>query len=168
MLLRQAHISEATAIWAILEHAIEQRRLDGSDQWQNGYPNLTIVESDIENGHGYVLEENGQIIAYAAIIFDTEPAYNTIEGAWLSSGPYVVIHRVATAKAVKGRGLATELFNLIEDLALSKNTYSIKVDTNFDNLPMLKTLAKLGYTYCGEIFFGGASRKAYEKLLKNE
>lgn len=34
-----------------------------------------------------------------------------------------------------------------------KKTLSIKVDTNFDNIPMMKILDKLRYTYCGEIFF---------------
>jgi hypothetical protein len=30
---------------------------------------------------------------------------------------------------------------------------------------MLKILDKLNYTYCGEIFFSGAPRKAYEKVI---
>jgi hypothetical protein len=77
-----------------------------------------------------------------------------------------VVHRVATAAALKGKGIATQLFLLIEKLAISNQTYSIKVDTNFDNVPMLKILDNLNYTYCGEIFFSGSSRMAYEKLLK--
>jgi hypothetical protein len=55
---------------------------------------------------------------------------------------------------------------MIEDLCVSRNVYSIKVDTNFDNIPMLRILEKLKYTYCGEVYFRGASRKAYEKELK--
>ena len=30
---------------------------------------------------------------------------------------------------------------------------------------MLRILEKLSYTYCGEIIFGGAPRKAFEKVL---
>ena len=41
-----------------------------------------------------------------------------------------------------------------------------KLDTNFDNAPMLKILDKLGYTYCGEVFFRGSARKAFEKILQ--
>jgi len=77
----------------------------------------------------------------------------------------VAVHRVATSNAVKGQGVATKLFKLIEVLSLQHNVFSIKVDTNFDNIPMLKILERLGYSYCGEIFFGGASRKAFEKVL---
>jgi len=166
MKLRKANFSEIAPIWEILQQAIEQRRQDGSEQWQNGYPNQQTVYDDITNGYGYVITDNDTIIAYAAIIFDVEPAYKEIQGQWITNGDYAVVHRVATSNSVKGRGVATKLFKLIEDLSIEHNVFSIKVDTNFDNIPMLKILERLGYTYCGEIFFGGAPRKAFEKVLK--
>ena len=168
MILRKAHLSEIAPIWEILQQAIEQRRQDGSEQWQNGYPNELTVYDDIANGYGYVLIENDVIIAYAAIIFGVEPAYNEIRGQWLTNGNYVAVHRVATSNSVKGKGVATKLFKLLEDLSIVHNVFSIKVDTNFDNIPMLRVLEKLEYTYCGEIFFGGAPRKAFEKVLLKE
>jgi len=166
MNLRLANISELDTIWVILQDAIAQRKRDGSEQWQNGYPNKETVIKDIQENCGYVLVENESVVAYAAIIFDIEPNYAEITGQWLSNGDYTVVHRVATAEAVKGKGVATHLFKLIEELSLSKGIFSIKVDTNFDNQPMLHILKKLNYTYCGEIFFGGATRMAFEKLLK--
>jgi hypothetical protein len=168
MNLRKANFSETATIWEILQQAIEQRRLDGSTQWQNGYPNPQTVHDDITNGCGYVLIDNNVIIAYAAIIFGIEPAYNEIEGQWLTNGDYVVIHRVAASNAVKGQGVATKLFKLIENLAIENNVFSIKVDTNFDNIPMLKIMERLDYSYCGEVYFGGAARKAFEKVLKSD
>lgn len=165
MQLRKSTNIDITEIWKILQQAIEQRRLDGSEQWQNGYPNEQTVKDDIKKGAGYVLTRNDEIIAYAAIIFGEEPAYNDIKGQWLTNGNYVVIHRVATANSVKGQGVATRLFKMIEDLSMQHRVYSIKVDTKFDNVPMLKILEKLDYEYCGEILFGGASRKAFEKVL---
>ena len=165
MNLRLANSEDKNIIWEILQAAIEQRRKDGSDQWQNGYPNEQTVTTDIQNGYGYVLVDNNTIIAYAAIIFGVEPTYKDIQGQWLSNGDYAAVHRVATAEALKKKGMGAYLFLLIEELCLEKNVISIKVDTNFDNVPMLRILDKLNYTYCGEIFFSGASRKAYEKLL---
>ncbi|HEY3390742.1 MAG TPA: GNAT family N-acetyltransferase [Prolixibacteraceae bacterium] len=165
MNLRKATLSEFPAIWDILKQAIQQRKQDGSEQWQDGYPNEKIVHYDISNGYGYVLIDNNVVIAYAAIIFGVEPAYNHIKGKWLTNDDYVVVHRVATSNAVKGKGVATLLFKMIEDLCIEKKVYSIKVDTNFDNVPMMKVLDKLSYIYCGEILFKGASRKAYEKVI---
>lgn len=165
MKLRLAEMAELDTIWEILQDAIAQRKRDGSEQWQQGYPNLETVTKDIQDGYGYVVEEDEEVVAYAAIIFGVEPNYAKITGKWLSEGDYAVVHRVATAEAVKGKGVATQLFILIEELSRSKGIFSIKVDTNFDNQPMLRILEKLSYTYCGEIFFGGATRMAFEKLL---
>ena len=165
MILRKATYSELPLIWNILQQAIEQRKSDGSDQWQNGYPNEQTVYDDITNGYAYVLTDNHEIIAYAAIIFGVEPAYEEINGKWLTHAHSAVVHRVAVLNAVKGKGIATHLFKMIEDLCREHNVFSIKVDTNFDNAPMLRILDKLNYTYCGEIFFCGAPRKAYEKRI---
>jgi len=165
MILRKALEAEAPIIWTILQEAIEQRRLDGSSQWQDGYPNEQTIADDLRDGYAYVLTDEDKVIAYAAIIFGVEPAYNEIEGEWLSIQDYVVVHRVATAKTYKAKGIATQLFLMIEEMALLRQIYSVKVDTNFDNIPMMKILDKLGYTYCGEVFYRGAPRRAYEKLL---
>jgi len=165
MTLRKAQLSDAHRIWEILQQAIEQRKQDGSQQWQDGYPNPDTISADINSGYGYVLVDNNEVIAYAAIIFGIEPAYTDIVGKWLTNEDYVVIHRVATSNKIKGKGIATRLFEMIETLAVEHGVHSIKVDTNFDNVPMLRILEKLNYTYCGEVFFRGSARKAFEKML---
>lgn len=165
MNLRKAKQAELPTIWGIIQYAIEQRRLDGSQQWQNGYPNENSIQTDLDNGYAYVVEENNTILVYAAIIFDIEPAYEEIQGKWLTDGKYVVLHRVAASPLATGKRAATRLFELVEDLCREQNVHSIKVDTNFDNAPMLRIMDKLGYTYCGEVFFNGSARKAFEKVL---
>lgn len=166
MNLRIAKQSELDTIWEIIQYAIEQRRADGSDQWQSGYPNKTTIQEDLDAGYAYVLEDDGVILVYAAIIFGKEDAYENIDGKWLTHGDYAVLHRVASSPLAKGKKAGTKLFELTEPLCISKNVYSIKVDTNFDNGPMLKVLQNLGYTYCGEVFFQNAPRKAFEKVLR--
>ncbi|KIA90379.1 GNAT family N-acetyltransferase [Kaistella jeonii] len=164
-ILRRAAISDQEKIWEILQQAIQRRKNDGSNQWQDGYPNSETAIIDIQNKVGFVLEKNNEIAGYAAIIFDVEPAYENIEGKWLSEGEYAVIHRVAISEKFLGQGIATELFLKIEDFVKSNQVMSIKVDTNFDNIQMLKILDKLEYSYCGEVHFRGSPRKAFEKIL---
>ncbi len=165
LILRKATPSDVQNIWKILQQAIERRKSDGSDQWQNGYPNEESIKDDIKNGVGYVYENEQKIACYAAIIFDIEPAYEIIEGKWKSSGKYAVVHRVAVSGDFAGRGIATKLFLDIENFAKSKDYFVIKVDTNFDNLAMLKILEKLNYEYRGKVYFRGSERKAFEKIL---
>lgn len=163
--LRKAETEDRDIIWEILQQAIERRRKDGSKQWQDGYPNLNTVESDIAKGIGYVLTINGEIAVYSALLLNDEPAYDNIEGAWLSNGEFVVVHRVAVDEKFAGQGLVKKLFDHIEDFTRSHNISSIKVDTNFDNLAMLKILESKGYIYCGEVYVRGGVRKAFEKIV---
>jgi GNAT superfamily N-acetyltransferase len=163
--LRKAEITDKDVIWDILQQAIERRRKDGSTQWQQGYPNINTVESDIEKGFGFVMTVGGEIAVYTALILNDEPAYSTIEGAWLSNGEFVVVHRVAVDEKFAGQGMTKKLFDHIEDFTKSHGIQSIKVDTNFDNVAMLKILESKGYTYCGEVYLAGGIRKAFEKII---
>lgn len=165
LVFRKAEINDITPIWAILQQSINRRKKDGSTQWQDGYPNLETVKTDVEKDQNYVLIQDDKIIATAALIFNYEPAYDEIEGKWLSDGEFLVVHRVGVSDEVAGKGFAKKLFMILEDFAKENDIFSIKVDTNFDNVPMLKILEKLGYTYCGEVYFRGSARKAFEKLL---
>jgi hypothetical protein len=54
----------------------------------------------------------------------------------------------------------------IEDFSINNHIFSIKVDTNFDNFAMLKIFEKMEYIYCGEVYFRGSPRKAFEKVLR--
>ncbi|WP_367770960.1 GNAT family N-acetyltransferase [Flavobacterium sp. WC2421] len=162
---RKANLSEITPIWEILQQAIIRRKVEGSAQWQDGYPNPDVVQNDIEKGEGFVLVDGETIIGYSAVIINDEPAYAGIEGKWLTNDDFVVIHRVALSENYLGKGLAKLIMGCVEDFALQNNIYSIKADTNFDNFPMMKTFESLGYVLCGDVFFRGAPRKAYEKVL---
>lgn len=164
--LREAQPEEADQIWTIIQQAILRRKNDGSLQWQNGYPNPEVIKGDIAKKNGFVLTVDGEIAVYGALIFNDEPAYSDIDGRWLTDGEFLVVHRVAVDERFHGRGLVKEFFLKAEALAIAHNTYSIKVDTNFDNAAMLHILQKLNYTYCGEVMLAGGPRKAFEKILK--
>lgn len=164
-MLLKARESDLPVIWEILQDAIARRRAEGSDQWQNGYPNEQTARDDLAAGNAYVLVENEVVLAYAAIIFGNEPAYDAIDGRWLTDGKYAVVHRLARSSKARNKGIATGLLKMAEDLCIREGVRSIRLDTNFDNAAMLKILDALDYSYCGEIFFQGAPRRAYEKVL---
>lgn len=164
-IFRKAEEKEILPIWQIVKEAIEKRRQEGSTQWQDGYPNVETIKNDLSNKNAYVVVINKEVIAYASIIKNDEPAYEEIKGKWLTTGDFMVVHRVAVANKAARQGIATYIFKEAERLVISKNVRSIKVDTNFDNVAMLHILEKLGYTYCGEVQMRGASRMAFEKVL---
>lgn len=162
---RKAVIEDKDSIWNIIQQAILRRKSDGSNQWQDGYPNEDSIENDITNEFGFVLVDEERIIGYCAVIINFEPAYDGIEGKWLTNDDFVVIHRIAIDENYLGQGLSGKIIENVENFAKENNIFSVKVDTNFDNIPMMKIFEKRGYQYCGEVYFRGSARRAYEKVL---
>lgn len=76
---RQATHNDHAQIWAIIEKAILRRKNDGSNQWQDGYPNPTVISNDINKNASYVLTSNETIVGYCAVLINDEPEYKNIE-----------------------------------------------------------------------------------------
>ena len=163
---RKADATDIPEIWAILQHAIIRRKKDGSNQWQDGYPNFEVIKKDIEKGYGYVLTEDEKTIGYCAILINDEPEYEKIEGKWLTNSDFVVFHRVAISEKYLGKNLSKKIIEFIEDFARRTNIKSLKADTNYDNFAMIKIFEKSGFTFCGAVHFRGSPRRAYEKVLE--
>ena len=168
MKLRLASTDDLPVIWQIILQAKAQMYRENKQQWDESYPLPDHLQSDIDRGYAHVLEDEGKVIAYGAIAFDGEPAYDAIEGEWLSVQPYVVLHRLAVADEAKRKGVAVRFIHEISKLALAKNIHSFKVDTNYDNVYMQKALRKCNFVYCGVIHYPRGDRWGYELLLSSE
>ncbi len=164
-IFRKAAQEDIDIIWDILQQAIIRRKEDGSDQWQDGYPNPLVIEKDIVASNGYVLVDDDTIVGYCAVLVNDEPAYGNIKGKWITTEDFLVLHRVAISEKHLGKGYAKIMLSFIEKIASNQHIKSIKADTNHDNIGMLKVFEKLGYVYCGEVILRGNSRKAFEKVL---
>lgn len=162
---RPAVRGDLPAIMSIMEQAKAQMASEGRRQWDETYPAVEHISADIDFGYGYVVAIDGVVATYGAIVFDGEPAYNEIEGRWLSAEPYVVLHRLAVADKWKSLGLAVRFMREVERRSIAVGVNSFKVDTNYDNLPMKRVLDKLGFIYCGKIHYQKGERLAYEKIL---
>ena len=126
LLFRPALPHESSRIWEIILQAKEQMRRENKCQWDEHYPTPQHIAKDIENGYAHVLCRNEKIIAYGAVVFDGEPAYQKIKGKWLSENPFVVLHRLAVAEEEKRKGIAAVFLSETEKKALKKG-YSVFV-----------------------------------------
>ncbi|WP_301093204.1 GNAT family N-acetyltransferase [Bacteroides acidifaciens] len=163
---RLAVSSDIPRIMEIIEQAKMQMIRENRHQWDDNYPIQKHIMADIIDGNGYVICADDYVIAYGAVIFGDEPAYASISGKWLSNKEYVVLHRLAVADEMKGRGIATRYMGYVEKLATARGICSFKVDTNFDNVYMLRIITNLNFSYCGEIHYEGGARMAYENLIQ--
>ena len=175
--LRKAVPADLDKISLIMTQAVDQMLREGKKQWDRTYPLPADILEDMEKGYGFVLcrkagpfpGEEGlrdeEILSYAAVVFDGEKAYDNIEGQWISSGPYVVVHRIAVSDSYKKMGTATRMMEMIGDYSLEKGFPSFRIDTNYDNIYMQKMLSALGFTYTGKCFYPRGERLCYEKIL---
>ena len=169
MIFRKATIEDIDRIAEIIAHASRRLGAAGIDQWQRGYPNRQSIENDVENGVGMVLCLGNEILAYGAVIFTGEKAYDDItNGAWLteshsSSATYAVIHRLCVSEIFVGMGFAKHFMVAAESMA-AERAASMRIDTHPDNKIMQGMVTSLGYTYCGDVVIE-SRRLAYEKVL---
>ena len=177
LIFRQAQSCETDRIMQIIRQAQARMHAAGSRQWQDGYPAPGHISADIGRNRGYVLCKPGvegplSVIAYGAVVFDGEPAYDAIDGQWLTDEPYVLVHRIAVADGERGRGVAAEFLHRVETLAQERGVKAFRIDTNFDNQTMLRLLERTGFTYCGKVVYRSGERLAYEnttlKTLRHE
>lgn len=167
MKFRKAVETDIKYAMNIIKQAQSYFKEHGINQWQNNYPNIETIKNDINNGESYVLLKENNIVATVAVSFNGEKNYETIyEGNWLTSGEFVVIHRIAVDNSYKGLGLATEIIKNVEKLCLNNEVHSIKIDTHEENISMQNLLKKNGFKYCGIIYLEDKSKRiAFEKIL---
>ena len=165
MIFRHATADDIDRVVEIVKYASQRLGKAGIDQWQRGYPNRSSIEQDVENGVGMILCMGAEILAYGAVIFTGENAYDDLTGGeWLTSGDYAVVHRLCVSEIFVGMGFAKQ-FMLAAEAMASERVASMRIDTHPDNKIMQKMVDSLGYTYCGDVVIE-SRRLAYEKLLQ--
>jgi len=167
MNIRKAKPGDMQSLLALFDEARKTIALLGINQWQNGYPNIEVVEEDIAKGRSYIMESDGVTAGSFAIIDDGEVTYDRIyDGAWLTgdSDDYIALHRVAVAVSMRGTGVSSKIVGFAKDYAQNLGRKSIRIDTHEGNAVMRRMLEKHGFEYCGTIWVAdGTPRMAYHK-----
>ena len=160
MLIRNTEAHDIDAVMNIYTEAREFMREAGNGtQWGTSHPARELIETDVVNRDGYVVEDDDEIIGTFFFKIGEDPTYKVIHGGeWLNDGEYGVIHRIAVK--YHGRGIVSfvynHCFNIINNL---------RIDTHKNNVPMQRSLEKAGFKYCGIIHIAsGDERIAYQKV----
>ncbi len=159
--IRHALEADLAEVMSVIEAGKGIMRASGNMlQWNDGYPSESVILADVAAGNGYVIEEDGQTVAYFALIPSPEPTYNAIYGGeWLDDEkPYHVIHRIASFPETHG------IFRTIMEFAFARDR-NIRIDTHRNNRIMQHNILQHGFSYCGIILLAnGDERLAYQKI----
>ena len=126
-------------------------------QWKDGYPQRTMLETDIAKKNLYVVMDQDNISGVFLFVIGEDPTYGHIEGGtWRADTPYGTIHRIASC----GSGV----FDACLNFCRSKCSH-IRVDTHADNKPMQHLAEKHGFSRRGIIYVAdGTPRIAYDLI----
>lgn len=164
MKLMRAEVEDILRIMEIIEEARAFQLSYGNGQWADGYPSLPLIEEDVAAGIGYKAMVNGSMAGYLAIVTHDD-SYDSIEGQWITDGPYIALHRIAFSDEARGHGLFSSLIDACKGIAALNGSVSIRVDTDRRNPIMQHLLEKLGFVRTGYILFEGDRKLAYELML---
>ncbi|MDE6715588.1 MAG: GNAT family N-acetyltransferase, partial [Muribaculaceae bacterium] len=163
--LRKANINDLTKILGICDEARQFQREQGFMQWADGYPSTTVIDADISASRGYMISMDGSEIGYCVIDTTGDAEYDRLHHIWQSQDKYAAIHRLALCNTVRGKGLGSEIFEVIENYIIGQGFRIIKVDTGVENVRMQRILTNLGYNNLGTHIFVWGPRIAFEKVI---
>ncbi len=169
MVFRKAQPGDLPGIMNLVHQAQAFMATLGIDQWQDGYPSADVLAEDIRMQRLYVFDDEGAIASISMMTAEPEPIYDTLDGTWQTSGPYLTIHRMALDDAHRHSGLAAKIMEQAAILAKAQDLGSIRIDTHRGNKAMRRFLEKNGFACCGEVTYPGMTgdpiRVAYEKIV---
>ena len=165
MKIRKTKMDDLDAVMKIYEIARKfMAENNNPNQWgKKNWPPESLIIDDIKSEKSYVcVNDDDRVIAvfFYDYGYRIEPTYDKIvNGKWIGSDEYGVIHRIASDMSEKGIGA------FCINYAFDKSKH-LRIDTHEDNIVMQNLLSKLKFKKCGIIYVydGKDERVAFEKL----
>jgi len=149
---RKAKIEEVSIIMAMIQEAIAAMQSQGIHQWDQHYPTNRWIQNDIEEGSGFVVVDQDDIVAYVCVNQDQPDEYAMIK--WEDEdGKCCVIHRLVVHPDHQGKGIAKFLIASYEEYAVKQGYSSVRLDTFSENPISMNLYPKLGYIRRGDVKF---------------
>ena len=125
-------------------------------KWMRGiYPGYDSTKAAIEGGWQYICTDGGTVAG--AFILNDNPQGNYSIGEWstdLDEGEYLVIHTLAVAPDMYGKGVAKRMVEYCIDAAKEQGYKAVRLDVVPTNKPAKKLYEGMGFKFAGECDLG--------------
>ncbi|WP_299525893.1 GNAT family N-acetyltransferase [uncultured Lutibacter sp.] len=167
MTIKKVKISDLKQLHSLTKSCANDMMDNGIFQWNEKYPSKEVLQTDIELGQIWKLEES-EIIKGIIVLTEIEDK-EYINVKWLTKNlKNLYLHRLAVHPNFQGNGYAQKLMDFAENYA-SKNMYnSIRLDTFSQNKRNQLFYEKRNYVKLENIYFPNQSEHpfyCYEKVL---
>jgi ribosomal protein S18 acetylase RimI-like enzyme len=152
MTLNKAAGTDLEAVMSIIRDCVADMERRGIFQWNQYYPDETIIKTDIEKGTGLIYKSGGEPAAYLSLDGEQPPEYGGL--AWQTRGERVlVVHRLCVRPCFQGRGVASGILQYVEDYAAGQCYDCIRLDAYSCNAAALRLYGGSGYRRVGQVYF---------------
>jgi ribosomal protein S18 acetylase RimI-like enzyme len=147
----QADQDHITSLMKVIHACTHTMRQAGIFQWDEIYPNREQIEEDVRCRSLYVAREKGICLGALSLNEKQEEVYKQVE--WCGIEPALVVHRLCVDPAFQGLGIAGQLMDFAEDLALQRGYASIRLDAYSGNPKAVALYERRGYRRAGQVRF---------------
>ena len=136
--------SELDDVYALIEGCTQALIETGLKQWDENYPNKSLLLDDIKNQTLHCCKENAKIIAVVVANKNEDKEYNQV--SWQDkSGKHIIIHRLGVSPLHQRKSIGKKLMIYIEEYARKNKIKSIRLDTYSLNPASVQFYKNLNY-----------------------
>ena len=137
--------------------------------WSDHYPNTSYIIEAILNGELFIFRDDIKILGAVVLNEQQSEEWRTI--TWINTKEKcLIIHALVVDPVMQGKGYGLKLMRYAEEFALTKNFFSIRLDSFPGNEKSNDLFLKLGYQIVGTVIFnskpeGNREYYCYEKII---
>lgn len=166
MFIEQAELCDAQSIMGLIIACIERMRARGIHQWDEIYPNPSLVEDNIRARSLFATRDKGTWRG-SVCLNDLQPnEYDSLP--WrCTSGRALVVQRLCVHPDGQRHGIGRFLMKFAERFAREQGFASIRLDAYTGNSGALALYECLGYDRVGQVHFPRRNLPfdCFEKIL---
>lgn len=164
MKIRQAELKDLDAVINMFKSAIRTMISNNIYQWDDVYPNGTILKQDILKKQMYIGTEDDVIVSAAVINDESDEQYQN--GNWeFVKESFAVIHRLCVNPIYQNKKYGKNTMIIIENFIKSQGIQCIRLDAFSENPYALRMYKTLGYKKAGEANWRKGLFYLFEKKL---
>ena len=153
--------AELDVIHALAHACRKHMRQNGIDQWDENYPDATILQNDIALNNLFVFRQNETVLGMVVLNETQDPEYAEIQWSTSESDRNLVVHRLAVHPDHQRNGIARKLMDFSENWAKENGFDAIRLDTFSQNPRNQKFYKNRGYTELGSVFLSYKKKHPY-------
>ena len=169
-MLEKGKVTEIESIITLTKSCGKHLRDNGIDQWDENYPDLKSIMSDIKTETLFTYKINNELVGIVVLNEIQDPEYAEINWRTPIDSKNLVVHRLAVSPNHQGKGIARKIMDFAEQFAVKNNYDSIRLDTFSQNHRNQKFYLNRGYKELGPVFLSYKKDHPYicYDMLTNE